>query len=337
MKVFICQTPFQLYYTNRLVHFFNEESTKAINFIIIHSGLCISKEEWLPNVSFFKFNGSTSKLKNIVQIKNIKKSIDKLIEENDNQELAFYVPHIGGLLANYLYFNRKLEEKKNITFNLYYEGVLYLYDFQEKLQGFHFTRYILSLCMGYRYRYCKTILPYNSDKVKHIYTPLNKYTKGPKEKIKEVHFTSMEKDIPNIHNNKSIFLILGGPVNYIKEFYKKSLEEILQKNISQPKIYYKGHASFHTHNGNFKEIFCSVAKEFGVEYIEITEQLPIEKLLVDINPDIIYSYYSSALLNIKIISGNKCDIKCYISERHKLANELEKVFEHYQIEINLIK
>ena len=337
MKIFICQTPFQLYYTNRLVHCFNEESNKAINFIIIHSGLCITNEEWIPNVSFIKFNGSTSKLKNIAQILNIKNSIHKLILENDKQELDFYVPHIGGLLANYIYFNKKIEEKKNIHFNLYYEGVLYFYDFQERLQIFHLTRFILSLCLGHRYRYCKTIFPYNSEKLKHIYTPLKKFTKGSKDKIKEISFPSIEKDITDIHNNKSVFLVLGGPVDYIKEFYKKSLEEIVQKNISQPKIYYKGHASFQTHNKNYKEIFSSIAEEFGVEYIEITEQLPIEKLFVDINPDVIYSYYSSALLNIKIISGNKCSIKCYISERHKLADELEKVFQHFQIEINLIK
>tara|TARA_R110002049_G_scaffold291474_3_gene475434 strand:+ start:10137 stop:11144 length:1008 start_codon:yes stop_codon:yes gene_type:complete len=334
MKIFICQTPFQLYYTNRLVHFFNEESPKALNFIIIHSGLYISNEEWMPNVSFLNFNSSSSKLENLIQLKKIKKLVDKLIGKKDNQELDFYVPHIGGLLANYLYFSKHFQKKTKISFNLYYEGVLYFYDFQEKLQFFHFTRYIISLFLGYRYRYCKTILPYNSDKVKHIYTPLKEYTKGPKEKVKEIPFLPLEK---YIIENKNIYLILGGPVDYINEFYKKSLEEILQKSISPPKIYYKGHASFHTHNEHFKEVFYAIAKEFGVEYIEITEQLPIEKLIDDVNPSEIYSYYSSALINLKLISGNRCDIKCYISEGPKLAGELEKIFQHFQIRLNLIK
>tara|TARA_R110002051_G_scaffold315015_1_gene392867 strand:+ start:2724 stop:3737 length:1014 start_codon:yes stop_codon:yes gene_type:complete len=337
MKIFICQTPFQLYYSKRLVDFFNEQSSKTIDFVIIHSGLFITRKEWISNVTFKEFNSRSTIFKNFTQLKSVKKYIDLRLEESNNQKLDLYVPHIGGILANYLYFNKHIKEKNNVSLNLYYEGILYFYDFKEMLQVFHLKRFLFSLCLGFCYRYQKTILPYSSRKIKYIYTPIKQFTKGPKEKITEIPLTLCKKNLTTFQNSKNVFLILGGPVEYIEEFYRKSLEDILQENILQPKIYYKGHSSFQTHNVNFKGVFDSVADELRVEYIEITEQLPIEKLIDDISPSIIYSYYSSALINIQLMSNEKRKIKCYLGNYDNNFNQIKHIFEFNDIEIIDIK
>tara|TARA_R110000868_G_scaffold150063_3_gene372970 strand:+ start:31110 stop:32117 length:1008 start_codon:yes stop_codon:yes gene_type:complete len=334
MKIFICQTPFQLFYSKILMKYlYTVTSEKDVPCLIIHSNVNIINENWPPNVSFMEFDSNLDIFKGFAQLKKIIKKINSAIENNKNGKTRIFIPHIGGLLANYIYY---LKKTKKIELNLYYEGILYFYEFEEKFQLIHLKRYFLALILGFKYKYTKRILPYESERIKSIYTPLKKFTKGPKERIIEVPLIFQESILEK-EPNEERFLILGGPVDYITDFYDICLKEIVAKKISSPKIFYKGHASFNTHNFKFKNNFYEAAKSHKIDFKEISQQLAVETIIKDIAPTIVFSYYSSALINIQLMSSLKHKTKCYLGPKDKIFNQIKHIFEYYDIEIINIK
>src|SRR5690606_28341353 len=171
-KVFVCQTPFQLSYSNYLINYFTNGLTrnKAENFLLIHSGLMVAGEDWPRNVVFVNVDNAKNAFDRFTKLKSAKKRIRMAANVKDVQ-VDFFIPHTGGLLANYIFNNKKLVNNVNVRFNLYYEGVLYLYSYEERLNIHHAKRFLISLILGFRYRYNPKILPYNSPNVNKIYTP----------------------------------------------------------------------------------------------------------------------------------------------------------------------
>jgi len=333
MNIFICQTPFQGFYAKRIIENICLSSKNQQQFVIYHSGfedILDLEGVRLINLDIKQgFLSSYSKFRSAIRfIRNIR---------NTGKEVNFFIPHRGGLIANYIFHNQAFNDNDKVFINFYYEGILYLYDYKEPLKSFHHKRFVLGILCGFKYKRNELILPYNSDRINKIYTPIKKYTKGPIEKLIKVEFKRQEgiKDKSNVH------LILGGPVSFIKELYNEAIDEIFAEhefvNSSSQEIYYKGHGSFKTHNSDFENIFANISKSRKIKYKELNLLTPMEDLIHEISPCCIYSYYSSALLNIRLMGYDDIKIICYISEKEVIQPVILQAFKEYNIIIKNFK
>ncbi len=327
MNIFICQTPFQLFYANQIIKHFNIISGVINNCLVFHSNLNIELNTDDTKIEYFNLGNERGVLNRFIQFKKAKKIID-IIVKTPNQNSNFFIPHISGFLSNYIFYCEKLAENKNCSLNFFYEGVLYFYDFEERFQKFHRNRFLLGVLLGIRYKYNKIIFPYKSQKIKHIYTPIQKFTKGDVKKLIEIPF-KLEKEI---EANPHHYLILGGPVSFLKSFYEDSIKEIIASSNKEFIIYYKGHASFKTHNPEYKNVFSEMAVKYNIKYVNLSNEEPVELLIEKIKPFKIYSYYSSALLNISLMYPNNFKILCYFDENNNHFEMFKSIFNHYNIE-----
>tara|TARA_B110000238_G_C16008278_1_gene387673 strand:- start:312 stop:875 length:564 start_codon:yes stop_codon:yes gene_type:complete len=181
--------------------------------------------------------------------------------------------------------------------------------------------------LGFIYRRDKIILPKDSKKVKHIYTPIKKFTKGDRSKIIELPFEQKS----TIEINPNQYLILGGPVVFLRKFYEDCIFQIAKSSNQDFIIYYKGHSSFETHYTQYKTMFQEIASKHKVNYVLLSNNEPIESLIEQIKPSVIYSYYSSALLNISLMFPNNFKIICYLDEHNPHFKMFKSIFNHFNI------
>ena len=324
MNIFICQTPFQLYYATIIIKHLGFSNN--LKFCIIHSNLNCDELNEYSEVELLNSLSSRQTINTVKQLKTIKNRIDELVSQKDITN--FFMPHSGGFIANYVFFSKKLKNK--IKVNFYYEGILYFYDYQESYRLYHLKRILLGYTLGFKYHYVKNILPYNSDKIEKIYSPLKALTKGPINKIVELPFSSKIKKTPK---EKDAYLILGGPINNLQDFYERILKTIIKNSGKSAVVYYKGHSSFLTHHKKDKEAFANIAKKHNINYQELDITSPVEALIKDLKISSIYSYYSSALVNIKLMDPQGYDIICYLNDKMKIIKDIEHVFKFLNIKI----
>lgn len=326
MNIFICQTPFQLFFVNQIIRHFKIEERVAKKVLIFHSSLNVISNTPKDNIEYYNLGNESRMIKRFIKFKKAIRLIDKIITTS-NHRVDFFIPHTSGLLSNYIYYNKKLASKRNIDLNFFYEGILYFYDFEEKFQKFHIQRNLLAVLLGFRYRYNMVILPYNSIKIKHIYTPIKEFTKGESLKIIEIPFNQEHQ----IEINTNHYLILGGPVVFLKKFYEESIKQIINLSKKEFTIYYKGHSSFDTHNTECKNIFFDIISKYNINYIELSSMDPVELLIDKVKPVRIYSYYSSALLNISLMYPNNLSIICYLDSGNKHFRMFKSIFNYFKI------
>ena len=323
MYLFICQTPFQLFYVEKILHKMQFNNIGKV--IILHSNLLIKDFEILTNIEFINITAK-SNFHNVIVLRSALKAITSLLE--GEEKINVFSSHTGGLIANFLFFNKKYQNK--IIFNFYYEGILYFYKFKEKFQWVHFKRMLVAFIVGFRYRYQKEIFPYNSEKINCIYTPLIEKTLGDSKKLKFVSLSGEKKPIATRVNS---CLIIGGPISNLKNYYEKCLDNIQNNSLSSSVIYYKGHSSFLTHHKKYKYLFKAVAQKYFINYEELEIQSPLENLIADYEISKIYSYYSSSLINIVLLWPACYEINCIIDKNLKLDKNIEEVFEFLAIKI----
>jgi hypothetical protein len=283
MNIFVCQTPFQLFYAEELIKRFTSLNGSKKKSLVFHSNL----KGIDNNIEYFNLGNNQGMLTRFNKFKKAKKIIDKIIK-HPNHKVNFFIPHTSGLLTNYVFHHKDIISNKNIGLNLFYEGILYFYDYEDRFQKFHVQRVLLAVLLGFRYRFNKFILPYTSPKVKHIYTPTKKFTKGDDLKVIELPFEQKQ----SIEINRNHFLVLGGPVAFLNFFYEDCINEIIASSNKERTIFYKGHSSFETHNPQFKNIFSEIATKYNIKYVALSNNEPVELLIEKIKPSVIYSYYS---------------------------------------------
>tara|TARA_B110001452_G_scaffold72987_1_gene59029 strand:+ start:6414 stop:7424 length:1011 start_codon:yes stop_codon:yes gene_type:complete len=322
MNIFICQTPFQLYYAMEIIkHFTTISGVKKKN-LVFHSNLNFIDN----NAKYFNLGKEQGVFNRFTRFKKAIKIIDVVIRTS-NDKVDFFIPHISGLLPNYIFHHKNTIDNNSISVNFFYEGILYFYDYKERFQKFHIQRFLLGVLLGFRYRIKKTILPYNSPKVKHIYTPIQKFTKGNSLKVIELPFEQKQ----SIEINTNNYLILGGPIVFLRKFYEDCISQISKSSNKEFIIYYKGHSSFETHNPHYKNIFSEVASKSNIKYFELSNNEPVELLIEKVKPSITYSYYSSALLNISLMFPNNFKIICYLHEHDSHFRIFKSIFNHFNI------
>ena len=113
-EVFICNTPFQLFYINLIIHH-NKKKHNEYNYLIISTINYYSPSK-IDN--FIKL--SKNPFFSLFQLTKIRYKIWKQCRYN-KKKISITLPHIDGILCNYFfqsYFNNK-----SVTFNFYYEGL----------------------------------------------------------------------------------------------------------------------------------------------------------------------------------------------------------------------
>jgi len=326
MNIFICQTPFQLFYAKEIINHFTVANSVENTSLVFHSNLNLIPNDTANKIEYFNLGNERGVLNRFIRFKKAKNKVDKIIR-TPAQNISIFIPHTSGVLTNYIFNLKNTFDNKKVSLNLFYEGILYLYDYQEHFQRHHINRFLLGLLLGFIYRRDKIILPKDSEKVKHIYTPIKKFTTGDRSKTIELPF---EQKSP-IEINPNQYLILGGPVVFLRKFYEDCIRQIAKSSNQDFIIYYKGHSSFETHYTQYKTMFHEIASKHKVNYVLLSSNEPIESLIEQIKPSVIYSYYSSALLNISLMFPNNFKIICYLDEHNPHFKMFKSIFNHFNI------
>ena len=294
INIFVSNTPFQLYVVKELVNIFfkKDENIVYITFTKKHTIQGIEIREIRKN--FFS----------IWDVIKFKKSLTEIINSSEN--ISFFVPHINNLFSNYLYL-KSIE--LNIKINLYYEGIALFYDPSVSLSNKTvLIRKIISFLGGISYCHSEKLFPQMLRERATAYTPLKKFTVDFKNVI-EFKFNT-EKKSSNYCIDK--LLVIAPPLLtkiYLDSFLICCLDFVIRKNINElsVKLHYETKPYF------VKEI-VNFFKANSIKVELLPNDLPIELLMEDNQFGLVYSsYFSSALLNIRLIYKDKLDI--YIEQK----------------------
>lgn len=161
VNIFICTTPFQVFYCQEIVdnYYFGKENynfiytscsynitNKNVNEIIIADKTFIFKQIFSTWYALFRIRNLVTKF-----------------------AVEFNFAHTSGIVANYCF--EKYIKKSGKPFNLFYEGILAFYKYEETKNSRHFFRNIASLIYGFNYRYNKEIVPVDAPQLRQYYTP----------------------------------------------------------------------------------------------------------------------------------------------------------------------
>lgn len=317
-NVFIAHTPLQNFFISKIIEKTLKDS--YTNNILITSVEPSCTANFKQVLQINKKNG----ILKVIQTYKAKRKLLKLARSTSTN---FYISHTSALLDNYVFYTLK-RKYSEIAVNFYYDGILYFYDYQEARKKSHKQRKLIGGLVGIKYHFKPRIFPFDSTHINKIYTTISKFTLGDRERHVEIDLLKNNYEV-----NEGRILILGGKPSLlahteVQDMYSFILDAIKEDKDKQ--IYFKGH---HADSSNNFEI---VSKD-RLDYVDITQNSPIEEVIEMYNPCAIFSYPSSALINLKAMYGDKIKIECfYIKNRRQDLEMLTPIFEHMKINIELI-
>lgn len=317
-NIFIAHTPLQnLVAINIVNQFFKDEQYHNT---LISSVPCKTKNVFNTIRTIRKNNN----LKLLWDTYSAKIYIDKSVK---TQACSFFISHTSGLLDNYIFYELA-NNNTSLEVNFFYDGILYFYEYKEPLKKIHDTRKKIGKWLGISYKFTPKIFPYNSSEIKAIYTVLPKFTLGAKNKLVKV---AMQAN--TYEPNKRSALILGGKPSLltndeVKDIYKQMISIMTEQGFEV--VFFKGHHA--DKSSNFERV---VGANFT--YKDITQNNPIEEVIETYKPTHIYSYPSTALVNLKAMYGDKIDINAfYIEDKKSDIDYMTPIFEELKINFQLL-
>lgn len=317
-NIFIAHTPLQnLVAVNIVNQFFKE---KQYHNTIISSVPSITNEVFDTIKTIRKNN----KLNLLWDIYCAKKHIDESVKD---QACSFFISHTSGLLDNYVFY-QLTRNNTSAKVNFFYDGILYFYEYKEPFKKIHKTRKKIGRLMGITYRFEPEIFPFDSAKINAIYTVLPKFTLGSKNKLVKVEMRG-NTYVPR----KTSALILGGKPSLlthdeVKDIYRQMISIITKQGFEM--VFFKGHHADTSSN------FESVVKD-DFKYKDITQNSPIEEVLEVYQPAHVFSYPSTALINLKSMYGDKIDINSYyVKDKKSDIDYMIPIFEELNINSHLL-
>ena len=235
-----------------------------------------------------------------------------------------YYCNLEDVLNNYFFFRfRKNFQKERI---LVEDGILnyYVYKITKSRRLTFRTKQMLSSFLGIPYKIVTGLLSgIDRDDVHKQYV---KYPEKALHSDKAIKLGN--EDISYVPDSKRV-LFIGQDVlpNVIgQEAYIKSLDLIVNK-ISEncapdSVIFYKPHR-----NGNYKIAETKLRNVFSGRCETIMDKSPIERLVSDIRPMQIYSFFSTALMNIKLATHAIENLKIYSLPMNYADDAVIKLFE----------
>jgi hypothetical protein len=294
-NIFICQTPFQSFVCSQLCRtMFNEN----------YSNIFISS---VPNYN--KYPGKVITIHNDLwsKISGLRKAkrILKANAEQHKENLEIFIPHVDGILANYV-FSSHFFFRRKVKLNLFYEGVVMLDSGRlERNYPRYITRKrILALCIFHIFKVYQDILPLESEKISRVFTPHIEKTPGPKSKMVLIEFP---KSTYSIVKNRCVVIGLDA-WHDIERLYENLLNYI-DRNKSINEVWFKPHYS------DRLKVFQKMAEQRGFKYQLLQSSYCIEEIIAEYKPQLVVSpYLSSALINLKFMYGEGIDIICVTNE-----------------------
>lgn len=315
--VFLAHTPLQVFFVEKIVEHYNQYNRELI---LVTSVVPSDSSTFNKVITIPKKNG-ISKLFKTWKAKRV------LLKISKTREASFFISHTSALLDNYVFYSLK-QKRPDLSVNFFYDGILYFYDYREKYKRVHSIRKIIGRLVGINYHFEPRIFPF--DLINHgmIYTIKSEFTLGDKSKHVEVNFQKKEYNAIKQHT-----LVLGGKPSLlsapeIQAIYRKIIDLITLQNTYTH--FYKGH---HADNSNNFEL----AKTSDISFIDITQNSPIEEVVEQYNPLKVYSYPSSALINLKAMYGNRIELFAfYIKDKVSDIDKLRPIFKAMDIKLILI-
>ncbi len=304
----------------------------ALNIINSHfSGLeyentLISSVSAEKNKNLHKFIliRKSSKIKSFWDTAKAKRYIDKTVKRG---KCCFFISHTSGLLDNYVFF-QLLEKFPTHSLNFFYDGVLYFYDYKEPKKKVHELRSKVGGLLGINYKFEPQIFPNQSSRIDSIYTVLPSFTLGPKEKMREVVIVSED-----YVSKENTVLILGGKPSLLTNEEVKRIYAQMSSLITEIEgvtVYYKGH-----HADTSNNFFDVIGDSF--DFIDITQKSPVEEVIGRYRPEKVFSYPSSALVNLKAMYGEQIEISSfYVQKKKAQIDYMIPIFSELDIKSNLI-
>lgn len=265
-------------------------------------GFDFNKDIWSEVINGsldLKYNESNSFNKLRYQIKKLLgyKTFTKKIRESLTSEYNYnyYYCNLDDVLSNYIF--HYLNNKANVINHAVEDGILnYYYPTinTSKLKSKRlFCKYVLGIDFIPEKNHPTRI---NSNSVRSQYVRIPESSICPEKSVQlpysKIHYDPKDKVVLIIgqdimHNSEE------GPL-YYKDRLKALFESVKKETIHQTKIVYKPHR-----NGDH-----SIAEEILITMFENVELFmditPIEECITQIKPSKIYSFESSAILNLKI-------------------------------------
>ena len=210
VNIFISHTPFHNFICRNLCKVkFADGNYKNI---IISS---VGESNADSNYTFFVIKeGLAGKLKGLRQAKTIIKSHAR----QNKQDVEFFLPHVDGVLGNYIFHNAYLL-KAGTKVNFYYDGVLML-DAHRGTRTFPrlpVVKRLLSLSISHLFITHSDVLPVHASRINHVYTPLPEHTPGPSEKMVPIEFSSGEYE----KKEGSVVILVSDVGEYLELSYQK--------------------------------------------------------------------------------------------------------------------
>jgi hypothetical protein len=205
--------------------------------------------------------------------------------------IEVYVPHPKNIFSNFLFFSRKVA-----VVNIYEDGLLNYYDAPaEKAKVKGFLRLVSWLCGASFQEFSGHLAGYDTCRVSGLYVSRESKVVA-RDKVKEViQVVSDSKPVVPVAG-RILFLDQDVSSFFSLEERAKIVDVMLRLYpLDAYTYYYKAHHDFKDNSLAMNQLE------------ENLEGLPAESIVGELQPQLVVSFFSSALLNIAVLHSN---VKC---------------------------
>ncbi|WP_306770381.1 polysialyltransferase family glycosyltransferase [Muricauda sp. TY007] len=266
----------------------------------------------------------------VLKIKSYRSTLDTLKRRVPNSQWELYYCNLEDVLNNYLFF--RFRKKTLIKRTLVEDGILNYYDYRitrERRRTFQLKKWV-AYFFG---------MPYNilNGQLSGIDLP-----EVPDQYVKFPEFALYpEKAIPLGYNeikyvaDKTKVLFIGqdvlenvlGHAEY-RNLVSSMIQQIQKLTSTENTIYYKPHR-----NGNYHVAFGLLKENFGNRVELIQDKSPVEDIVDEIRACKIFSFFSTALVNIQMGLDKEQNVLVYSMPFGQVDKKVLKLFEHVGIKI----
>ncbi|MEC9483026.1 MAG: polysialyltransferase family glycosyltransferase [Halomonas sp.] len=298
--IFIGFTPYHSFFAKPII-----ESTEGNIWCVFTKGWPATNKKY-RKIGFFKpGNTLIYKLRYIISMFGYSFRIRKLL--NSSNDVTVYMPHPSNLLTNYVFFSNKVKE-----IHIYEDGILNYYDADANLNKISITKKIMALLLLIPYKEYKGHLAgYSTGRISKVFLSSPKLSVA-KDMVQEIVELQPRKKKLSLVKNVVLFLDQNTSKYFSPAERNRYVAQVLRampkKNFT---YFYKGHHEYNHIINGMNEVDKKLRNE------------PAEVVVGCINPEIVISFYSSALINIKRLYP---EIKCYYlgADRIKVMREGEE-------------
>lgn len=264
------------------------------------------------------------------KIKSYRSTLKILKRELPIAPWELYYCNLEDVLNNYLFF--RFRRKSQIKRTLVEDGILNYYDYRitsDRKWTFHLKKWFaLLLGMPYKILYGQ-LSGIDLPEVQNQYVKFPEFALYPEKALPLGHYQI--EYVPD--KNKVLFIgqdVLENVFGHTEygNLVSSMIQQIQKLTTTSDVIYYKPHR-----NGSYQVALDLLIQHFGNRVALMQDNSPVEYLVADIRPGKIFSFFSTALVNIQMSLEKDQNISIYSMPFGKVDNKVLKLFEHVGIKI----